>query len=85
MSERTLRERARRLGFEISKGYQRYLRGGEIVRDSENRPITGYNVLYVSLGCLAWDCYDNICDHLMDFHDVVQFLQEADTDNVFAW
>ena len=86
ISLKTLQRRARELGYEVSKGYSRYLMtGNAIVRDCCGEPYTGYNVTDLRLNCLAWPCYNEVCDHLFTLEDVVDFLKEADTEGIFTW
>lgn len=86
LTERTIKRRAEQLGYKVSKGYQRYLMpGNAIVRDCNGEPFTGYNVIDLKLNCLAWSCYNEICDHLFTLEDVIEFLKAADQGNLFVW
>ena len=85
LSEKTLRRRADRLGYKVEKGCQRYHNGGAVVQNYCGERFTGYNVIDLRLGCLAWDCYNEICDHLFTLEDVAEFLESADQDNLFSW
>ena len=86
LSEKTLRRRAIRLGYSVSKGYQRYLRKpNPICRDYNGEPITGYNVTDLRLNCLVWPCFDEARDHLFTLTDVVDFLREEDSEQLFTW
>lgn len=86
LSEKTIRRRANVLGYQVNKGYQRYLNGNyPICRDCYGEPTTGYNITDIRLNCLVWPCYNEIRDHLFTFEDVVDFLKEADTEQLFTW
>ena len=75
LSEKTLRRRAAKTGYEISKGFQHYHNGG-IVTNYLGEKFTGYNVIDTRQNSLVWPCYNQICDHLFTLEDVESLLKE---------
>lgn len=70
----TIRRKAYKVGYRVSKGFQRYYSGG-ICRDCNGVPYTGYNVEDLSTGILVWDCYNPNYDHLWTLEDVEEFIK----------
>lgn len=70
LSERTLRKKARDIGYSIHKGLKRYMSDNYIVEPKE----LGYMVMDNS-GYYVWGSYNNVFTHLWDIRDVSDFLQ----------
>lgn len=70
----TMRRKAYKLNYKISKGFQRYW-GGDIYRNYYGEPFSGYNVIDLRTGHLVYDCYNSNYDHVWKLEDVEDFLK----------
>ena len=73
----TIRKKALKAGYKVSKGYQHYMYNGAVVKDCNGEPYDGYNVEDLTTGTLVWGCYDSNYDHLWGLDEVEEFLEKA--------
>lgn len=77
-SLRTIKKRAEKIGYEVSKGLSHYMFSDCPIftfADTGER-CTGYDVKDLTTGFYVWGCYNNIRDHLWSLEDVDNFLQK---------
>lgn len=74
--EKTLRYKAKRIGYALERGYRHYVGfNGEIVKDSHGKPIEGYDVFDLQTGLYVYPSYNDVFDHLFTLEDVESFLR----------
>lgn len=85
-SEKTLRRRAEKAGYSISKGFQSYLnQEWGLVRNDKGERVTGYNVIDNSTGLNVLGSYNDLHDHAWQLEDVQEFLQGVYEENGLEW
>ncbi len=72
-SESTIRRKAYKIGYQVTKGFQHFRRN--VWHNSYGERFTGYMVKDLHTGLCEWGCYDSNFDHLWDLDDVEEFLQ----------
>lgn len=72
----TLRRRAHKIGYHVSKGFQHYLCGGAVAYDYAGERTVGYSILDLSVNSYVWGSYNSIFDNQFDIEDVEEFLKE---------
>ena len=71
-SEKTLRKRAYKIGYQVIRGIYHF-RGAYYTYGEK---ITGYMVKDCRSGLLEWGCYDTCFDFIWSLEDVEDFLKE---------
>lgn len=82
-SERTLRRRAYKIGYQVVKGFQHF--GRYVYHTSYGERFTGYMVRDLRSGIYEWGSYDQNFTHLWDLDDVAEFLMEEYEARGMAW
>ena len=72
--EKTLRNRAHKIGYQISKGFQHF--GENVFYDYFDKRHIGYMVKDMSTGCYVWGCYNSNLDYLWTLQDVENYLKK---------
>lgn len=84
-SEDTLRKRAKKIGFQIEKGFH-HNDDGEIVRREWQGRIVGYQVKDLSDGSYVWSSnIEGGADHCWSLDEVENFLRDAYRDRGLEW
>ena len=83
LTERTLRERAHKIGYHVTKGFTHF--GKHVFYNSYGERSTGYMVMDMSTGLYAWGSYNSNFDFLWDLDDVEEFLKEQYDVLGLAW
>ena len=74
-SLRTIRNKAHKINYHVSKGYQKY-HNGAIIRDCNGEPWEGYMVLDLETNSWVYDGFDSSCTYLWTLEDVEDFLED---------
>ena len=83
LSERTLRDRAHKIGYHVTKGFTHF--GKHVFYDNYGERSTGYMVMDLSTGFYAWGSYNSNFDYLWELEDVEDFLKEQYEALGLAW
>ena len=83
-SETTLRKRARKAGYQIKKGFQRWTVGGGIWTDIWGEHRTGYIVIDPT-GWAVYGSFNESVTHAWQLADVEKFLKEVYESNGLKW
>ncbi len=70
-SEKTIRRKAKAIGYTVEKGLLRMTVGNAVIRPRQ----TGYSLINDSLGCYVWGSYNEVFTHIWDLDDVENFLK----------
>jgi hypothetical protein len=73
--ERFLRNRAKKAGYKIHKGFVHYMHNGSVFIDQYGNRESGYSVLDLTTGYYIWGCYNEALDNLWTIEDVENFLK----------
>lgn len=82
-SEKTLRKRAYRIGYQVEKGYSRNL--WELYRDKSGRAVKGYHIKSLYTGDVVIGMYQKEYDHSASLEDVEAFLEEQYESRGLKW
>ena len=83
-NKKTIYKKARKAGYNVSKGFVHYLSGGIYTYANGDRDV-GYNVFDTANDTLVWGCYDTVCDHLWTLEDVDSFIRSVYEANGLAY
>lgn len=74
LTESTLRKRAHKIGYHVTKGFTHF--GQHVFYNRYGERSSGYMVLDVRSNIYVWGCYNDIFDYLWELVDVESFLKE---------
>lgn len=76
----TLRRKATKAGYTLSKGYQRYHCNPDwgFCRDVDGNKIVGYMLYNDSTGFYEWPSYTNLWDYNLSLEDLVLLMKELE-------
>lgn len=83
--ERFLREKAKKAGYKIIKGFVHYLYNNSVYRNPDGKRVVGYSICDMSTGFYVWGCYDNNFDNLWNLCDVENFLRDQYSSAGLDW
>lgn len=71
----TLRRKAAKAGYTLSKGHRRYLnrKWGFVIIDGHK--IDGYMLINQEAGCPVWQCYSEIFEYALSLEDVTSVMK----------
>lgn len=73
----TLRRKAAKAGYTLSKGYRRYNnRKWGYVRDTRGNKIIGYMLFNNETGCYVWQSYTELFEYYLSFEQIVSLMRE---------
>ena len=84
LSERTLRRKAYRAGYQLSKGFVHHS-DGPIFRNREGKRETGYTVMDLREGTYVQGCFNAALSNLWTLDDVSNFLESAYKTQNLTW
>jgi len=84
-TEDTLRNRAKKIGFQIEKGFQHDENGDTVCREYQGR-VSGYQVKNLEDGSYVWgSMIEGGADHLWTLDEVENFLRDAYEERGLKW
>lgn len=83
--ERFLREKAKKAGYKITKGFVHYMYNNSVYRNPDGERVVGYSIRDMSTGFCVWGCYDNNFDNLWSLCDVENFLRDQYSSAGLDW
>ena len=76
-SEKTLRNKAEKIGYHIEKGFVHSMYGQcPVWHNVAGERETGYNILDYRTNTYVWGCYNWYYDHQFSLEDVQEFLAD---------
>lgn len=72
-----LRQKAKKAGYSIEKGFQHYTVSGGIFTNMWGERFTGYMVKDLATNEYVWGSYDACYTHLWQLEDVEEFLKST--------